>query len=396
MVPDFHRLTGTKVSIDIYPWGTSSYSSSYDWNAVSRYKVGGRGPKVVYPWGVWQPVRDYTRDGTVLYLNGYYEILGSTPDIWNSPYREIRYGFPGYISDPLVTLQARMPSHSGGLLDYDRYPMLTQNMRNRLITECIVKIGDRKANYGEAIAEGRETLSFIAKTSLRMFRAYKALRRGNLVAFVKALGASKKRLKPGMSAAHAWLEYQYAWMPLLNDIYDSYNVLRDGINRKSLTLAGVRQIESEADYVDVNDYWWDLQGTVKVRHRCKLFFRLTNETADNFYSLGLINPAEVAWAIVPYSFVIDWFLPVGNVLEAYSALQGLTYVDGGITSKADVSGKGPRKLPGYFETDFEWKFEHFAIRREKVYTAIPALYVKSPFSSTHVTSALALLRNLRR
>lgn len=397
MVPEFARLTGVQRRIDVYPWGDPvEVSFLYDWNVVSNYKVGQKGPPIHFSWGKWSPVHEYTRNGTVLRLSGGYEISGSSPDVWSSPYREITFGFPRYISDPLTALVNRMYNACGGLLDYDRYPALSQNTRNRLITECIVKVGDRKANYGESIAEGRKTLGYIAQTSLRFFRAYKALRRGNFRSFVKALGASPKRLRSGMTASNVWLEYQYAWLPLLSDIYDTYNIMRDGIGRKSLTLKGTRQLEDEIAYRDHADYWWDLNGTCKVRHRCILYFRLTNETADDFYSLGLINPVEVAWAILPYSFVIDWFLPVGNVLEAYSALQGLTFVDGCITSKAEVSGGGPKIFPGYYKTDFSWNFEHFAIRREKVYTAIPAIYVKSPFSSTHVVSALALLRNLRR
>ena len=43
--------------------------------------------------------------------------------------------------------------------------------------------------------------------------------------------------------------------------------------------------------------------------------------------LGLVNPLSVAWELVPFSFVVDWFSGVGNVLDGYTDLLGLSVVD---------------------------------------------------------------------
>jgi hypothetical protein len=34
--------------------------------------------------------------------------------------------------------------------------------------------------------------------------------------------------------------------------------------------------------------------------------------------LGLINPAVVAWELVPFSFLVDWFIPVGKFLDSWT------------------------------------------------------------------------------
>ena len=31
--------------------------------------------------------------------------------------------------------------------------------------------------------------------------------------------------------------------------------------------------------------------------------------------LGLADPATVVWELIPYSFVVDWFIPIGSYLE---------------------------------------------------------------------------------
>jgi hypothetical protein len=41
-----------------------------------------------------------------------------------------------------------------------------------------------------------------------------------------------------------------------------------------------------------------------------------------FTSLGLTNPALVAWELVPFSFVVDWALPIGDWLSSLDAMLG--------------------------------------------------------------------------
>ncbi len=41
-------------------------------------------------------------------------------------------------------------------------------------------------------------------------------------------------------------------------------------------------------------------------------------------NLGLANPAIVVWELIPFSFVVDWFVTVGQFLENGSAWLGLT------------------------------------------------------------------------
>ena len=46
--------------------------------------------------------------------------------------------------------------------------------------------------------------------------------------------------------------------------------------------------------------------------------RVTNQNAYLANRVGMINPATVAWELVPFSFAIDWFLPVTSFLDSYT------------------------------------------------------------------------------
>jgi len=64
-------------------------------------------------------------------------------------------------------------------------------------------------------------------------------------------------------------------------------------------------------------------GTVFVKQGG--IFRLTNENLFLANRVGLINPASIAWEVLPFSFVVDWFTGLGNAIDGFTDLAGLSY-----------------------------------------------------------------------
>lgn len=72
--------------------------------------------------------------------------------------------------------------------------------------------------------------------------------------------------------------------------------------------------------------------------------------------LGFVNPVVIAWDLVPFSFVVDWFVNVNEFLNSYTDMWGLSFempctsfsIRG--TSSIYIVSKGPygytRKLSG--------------------------------------------------
>lgn len=375
---------------------SSTVSRTFEFASVSR-TLGGKKVALVSG-GYWSPVRPYRRRATLASISGGPVLWGNSPIKANCTRFTQELTLPSNDPNTPYTLCSLSSANTNGLLDGSG-PVLSDNTKNRLITECKIKIGDRQVNYGESLGEARQTVSQIARSSISLLKAYRALRRGNFSQMAKILGVSKKEILNGKTLSDKWLSAQYGWLPLMSDIYDSAKLYQEGLRTRSQILSRTRQLADGADY-NFSSAYADMKGSVSVSHRCKLWYRLDSSTLSTLHSLGLINPLEVAWAVQPYSFVIDWFLPIGALLEASSATMGLTFVDGVITSIAEVTAKGdhkagPGSAPYKLEGNHVWNFSHYAMSRSKVIDfALP--YFKSPFSSTHVTSALALLRQLQR
>lgn len=345
--------------------------------------------------GLWRPISSYARGVTIVKYNH-----GSVKSIFRIPNFGPYWSYEG-------TSWLQYQSEVGPFMEFGDWlpsPMPT-NVRNRLDTELLLKVGARKASYGESLAEAHKTVNHLARTTTTVVRALLAARKGQWGRVAKELGVQRKRLKSGQTLSERWLEYSYGWMPLIGDIYDTHDLLTKGFRKEAFIMSSTRTLRdfhSASGNELSSDYRSTTYGNSTVAYRAKVFYKVNDSSLAKWYQLGLINPAEIAWAVVPYSFVVDWFLPVGNFLEALTSTIGVDFIDGFYGTR--VSGRYTTR-PRWDEDPNEQLIsntvttvtETFGYRRSKMSSfPTPGLYLKSPFSTNHVFSALALIRQLIR
>lgn len=279
---------------------------------------------------------------------------------------------------------------------------VSTNTVNRLKTELMVKVGDRKVSYGEALAESRQTISMIARAAIKLFQAYKAARALKWAKVAKILGVSRVGLPKGATFAQGWLAYHFGWLPLASDIHASAVIAQDGLRKKDQILSATRVITVTANPGGSHDTWSEVNRSGTLRNVGKVYFKLSDSHLAYANQVGFINPLEVAWALVPASFIVDWFLPINNFLEAFSARAGLTFLGGYTGHYAEVSlrlGGLTRQILGWEQVFAEGSVTGVGMvyRREPLGSfPMPAIYWKSPLSSTHSAHAIALYSTLKR
>jgi hypothetical protein len=115
--------------------------------------------------------------------------------------------------------------------------------------------------------------------------------------------------------------------------------------------------------------------------------------------MGLENPLAVAWEVVPFSFVLDWWIPVGNILQAYSDARGLSFGSGYTSHRTSASVDTHYEYHGGGESHVQssrrvW-FGHDRVALNDF--AIPGPYQKQNwFNMEKGLTALALFRQLKR
>lgn len=209
----------------------------------------------------------------------------------------------------------------------------TLNLQSKILS----KIKGSDLNLAVSLAEGKETFAMIKNSSLSVWKAYRSFRRGNFSAGYRSLregnlyGGRRIPRRPPRSlftleTSSAWLSVRYGWQPLLNDIYaglqylqtryakaesDSYTKFRSSVSR-TRTFSN-RGAMPNSDSSLVNRY----NVLVKVNTKYLSSFR-------DIAACGVVDPELVAWELLPYSFVVDWFLPVGTYLEDRAAIPRIT------------------------------------------------------------------------
>ena len=199
----------------------------------------------------------------------------------------------------------------------------------RAINKLADRISGEQFNMLVFLGEGREALETIANSAARIYRASKALRRGNVSKAWRYLASGQPPGKLPKNISHKevsrewfasnWLQMQYGWMPLVKDIDAAANHFAHQQNRpQTLTYRSratvTKKLEPNSPGVVV------IAGSATASMSIKAIV----SKIDEYALLGLTDPASLVWEKLPYSFVADWILPVGNYLSAVNLKRALS------------------------------------------------------------------------
>lgn len=307
-----------------------------------------------------------------------------------------------------------------------RYP--GEDPTNQAISRLQSQLRQSSGSLMVTMAEADKTASHIAHTATRLVNAYRDLRKGRLGDFAKNLGLTtnvhevrayrnrwRRKSAQGSDmrqfAASSWLEYSYGWKPLLSDVYaQAENLARYLTNygyvvREARSSANAKKVYEESK-TEPNSYY-KMRKRVVVSNRVSYVVRYkiqdgANKVANTF---GLENPALVAWELVPFSFVADWFLPIGDFLDNLTAYNGLEFAGGtkATTRKADIScvtsnGPGSGSNPRIWFDPFEVTSQQPCYYKwRELLSSFPSQSFpsfKDPRSFAHAASAIALIQSV--
>jgi len=292
-----------------------------------------------------------------------------------------------------------------------------QYLSDRLNTKCRLDMLDRKVNLVQVYAERHQTVDLFLTTVRRVADSVTQLRRGNLIGAGRALGVSvsarrhrKYKVRyakgPDRAVSSGWLELQYGWRPLLGDIYGAAELIAQKQLREIRSRSVVKEsISGEGSTVTSNSqlahrqYDWSWKYTMKK----VVYYSTPGESVKTLAQVGITNPALIAWELTPWSFVVDWFLPIGNWISSWDATTGLVFEKGCQTTfhryNQKNTGRGGSQVttfpPGFITVseDRQSSREYVECRRTTI-SSFPRISLprfKNPFSREHVANAIALM-----
>lgn len=199
-------------------------------------------------------------------------------------------------------------------------------------------------NAGTFLAEAPETIEMVTKAGLSVFSAYRDVRKGR---FGKALSDLRKAnlergrtFKVDKTASSAWLALQFGWAPLIGDAYaaaDAYSASRKKKVKTKVRASTKREVglpnRAPQFYVKQAKTVYRVQVILKTTYR-----------PSQFEQLGFTSPSLIAWELLPFSFVVDYFYKIGEWLELNAVLPTSDSVY--ITTQSYVQTLGGVTTPG--------------------------------------------------
>lgn len=269
-------------------------------------------------------------------------------------------------------------------------------------TKLQVKIKDASLNLAQAFAERKQTERMFVDFGQRVVNSYRALRKGRPHDVYSALAKGKKlprnwkngfKLDTLNRASDNWLAWQYGVRPLVQDLAGSVSEYLRARGVKPL-IRSYRVSSEQEDYQVSTSGLGQNQisqvNTSRLEHRVVAWVEYNADDSQFLTTanrLGLTNPALLLWELIPYSFVIDWFVNVGDYLTASERIANLKRV--GISDTAIETMQCSRSWGGgtatYLRKDKARAFMTFLPK--------PVLGWKKGINSwERVASSLALLR----
>lgn len=280
-----------------------------------------------------------------------------------------------YPPDPIKSQMVAV-MNSFSVTSWSAQTILTANHQIKLVDKLREKVIGSDFNAAVFLAEGNQTAELIGSHAKRIARVGGLALTGSYKAAARALyagyfnperlrayrmingrpqylvrltakernSAYLKHTRPedwgkvvkseSSTAAARILEFQYGIRPLLSDVYAGAEALAHKLNVPFKKRVRVRIRKSyntsrfstwtirQANGTYSNIGWAKAVG--RQTHGRNLIAEFEEDDLPSLpQALGLLNPEVIVWEKIPFSFVFDWFNPIGPYLSARAFASGL-------------------------------------------------------------------------
>jgi len=227
----------------------------------------------------------------------------------------------------------------GGYVSRHDLPFYSSNNMLQLLSKLSSEIRGHNFNAGVFGGTLHQTLGTLTGSATALFGGFRALRHGDVESamrsFARTISGDKllgqnagtvfgwRRAKKldGSEMAATLLAYRYGWEPLIKDVYEAAKYLEQQTQTRQMRI----RVRGPVQESWLNDPVAGASYSYVTRKIVKRELRVVyTEILTKARSLGLTNPATIAWELIPYSFVIDWFIPIGQYIEELTFFSGFS------------------------------------------------------------------------
>lgn len=140
---------------------------------------------------------------------------------------------------------------------------------------------------------------------------------------------SRKEKRQAIADFH--LEVIFGWQPLFQDIFSALTIVTNPVKGQPFVCRGASQGLIEEKIITGDSPRVDTHITAKSRCCVAGVCEISNPNLFLANQLGLVNPALVAWDLVPWSWVVGMFVNASSLISSVTDDLGVSYKDMSIT-----------------------------------------------------------------
>lgn len=243
---------------------------------------------------------------------------------------------------------------------------------NAAYSKFLGKMRAQNASLGVTLAEqssarkmmidrSRQSLDFAQALLRRDFqKAYRVAMKD-----FPAQGPGVSRFQP-KSFSGLYLEWSWGWSPMISDIGESLKTLVDPITpiyaravHRNFYQRTARHYSNFAGYTPSTEfpygfYWrqvssdfWDVQRESATGATISV----DNPNVALANRLGLLNLPQIVWQVQPFSFIVDKYLNVGQMLGSLSDTYGFTLTNAWKSRRCDLQFDGAYEEKRAYDKD---------------------------------------------
>lgn len=188
-------------------------------------------------------------------------------------------------------------------------------------TKCLADRGKGRANLLESLAEADQAFRMVGTPFENLSKLIKTFRRnGRRANGYERVSATSLGYIQFVSAE--WLRFRYGLTPVINDVKAVMQALETGWNKDpvistSRTSGQVQGSKVTPGVINSSTFKCDylVSTTQAFTAKAYIYDRITKGIWNDL-GFNIQNLTGLAWELTRYSFVVDWFVNVGDVIYA--------------------------------------------------------------------------------
>jgi hypothetical protein len=233
---------------------------------------------------------------------------------------------------------------------------LDPNFTNGVLCTVLSEMLEDDVAFNAFLLQGKQSLKMVADLATGIAHGTDRLMTAEFKqpkSFRKFLASAGDEAVSNFSGKY--LEYLYGWKPLADDVENAFQSMIDGYTgpeqkrfrlkvRKSKRLKSQHKIAVNATTYFFAPFVWEQTLFKELRTKVVLHYEFPSQAGE---MLPTMTPFGTAWEAAPWSFVVDWFIPIGDWVGAMEATQYAVYMrDAILTQSVEVASQ--KSSPSYW------------------------------------------------